>query len=83
MFIDQLENPAVSDKTIKKLYPNAYLSQLLSLLFPLRAILILLDGAEEEVDLRDNDFGERVRPCRAVRTWTCASTECTMMRAVR
>lgn len=37
---------------------RAYLSKLLGLFFPLCAILIFLDGAEDEVDLGDDDFGE-------------------------
>lgn len=37
---------------------RAYLSELLDLLFPLCTILIFLDGAEDEVDLGDYDFGE-------------------------
>ena len=36
----------------------SYLSYLFGLLFPLCAILIFLDGAEEEVDLGDNNFGK-------------------------
>jgi hypothetical protein len=35
-----------------------YLSELLSFLFPLCMVFILLDGAEEEVNLSDNDFGK-------------------------
>lgn len=63
--------------------PHSYLSELLSLLFPLCAILVLLDGAKQEVDLRNDDFGERVGSSRTVCTWTRASTECAVMRAVR
>ena len=37
---------------------QSYLSELLSLLFPLCAILVFLDGAEKEVHLRDDDFGQ-------------------------
>jgi hypothetical protein len=58
VFIDQLERTAVSLQKHQTTAQQAYLSELLSLLFPLCAILIFLDGAKEEVDLRDDDFGE-------------------------
>lgn len=58
------------------------LSKLLSLLFPLCAILIFLDGAEEEVDLGDDYFCKGVRSCWAVRAGARASTECAMMGSV-
>jgi len=61
----------------------SYLSELLSLLFPLGAILsILLDCAEEKVDLGDDDFRERVGSRGTICTWAGAGTEGAMMRTV-
>jgi hypothetical protein len=59
-----------------------YLSELLDLLLPLCAILVFFDCAEEEVDLSDDNSGERVGPRGAARTRTCACTEGAMMGTV-
>lgn len=62
---------------IKARPAGAYLSKLLSLLLPLCTILIvLLDSAQQEVDLGHDNFRERVRAGRAVRAGTRASAEC-------
>jgi hypothetical protein len=63
---------------------NTYLSDLLSLLFPLCAILVFFDCAEEDVELDDDDPCDvGSRPRRTVGTGARASTECAVMRTVR
>jgi hypothetical protein len=63
--------------------PPAYLSELFPLLLPLYAIVVL-ECAQQEIDLGDCDFGDGIRaPCRAVCAWTRAGTESAMVRTVR
>lgn len=50
----------VADGVVSRAKDITYLSELLSFFFPLCMILILLDGAEEEVNLSDNNFGKRI-----------------------
>lgn len=54
---------------------GAHFSQLINLQLPLGTILVLLDGAQQEVDLGDNDFGQGVGPCRTAGAGAGASTE--------
>lgn len=61
---------------------DANLSDLLSLLFPLCAILILLDRAKKEVDLGNDNFCD-VGSSWTVGAWACASAKGAVVRAVR
>lgn len=54
---------------------KTYLSELLSLLIPLCPVFVFLYGAEQEIDLGDNDLCERIRTDRTAGTRACASTE--------
>ena len=81
MLIDQLIC-RVSAQSIIGSWRYNHLSELLRLLLPLRAILVFFDCAKQEVDLGDDDSGERVGPGGAARTGTRACTEGAMMGTV-
>ena len=54
---------------------HTYLSELVDLQLPLGPIFILLDRAQQKVDLGDDNFGQGAGPGRTARTRPCASTE--------
>lgn len=52
-----------------------YLSKLLNLQLPLGTIAVLLDCAEEKIDLSDNNLGQGRDTCRTASTGASRSTE--------
>lgn len=60
---------------------KVYLSELRSLPFPICPVFVFLYGAEQKINLSDDNLCEWVRTDRTASTGACAGTEC--MGAVR